>query len=283
MGSGYNTFTLTELDSSTTITVPPGSYTKINLALKLQSLLIAGSVTLGHNWTYTCTYPAYTEPDDFRLTFTVSGNSGNQPSFTFTTLSPFRQLGFEASTTYTFSANTLKSANAINLSYVLRAFIKSNIVQNTQDSILEEILSVGSFAPQSIVYFQQYNFDMNSKQLSSVNNNSWNFTLVDSYNQEIDLNGISWSFTLVFFQRTTTHELHKSELIIQNEDRLFKIQQEQEKLKQQLNIQQQPTDIIKAVYGVKPYPDAVIDTFLEPTSKIIWSWKKRKKIKVFLI
>ena len=269
MPGGYNTFTLTELGNSTTITVTAGSYTKINLALKLQSLLTAASITLGNNWTYTCTYPPYTEPDDFKLTFTVSGNAGNQPSFTFSTLSPFRQLGFEVSTTYTFSANTLKSANAINLSYVLRAYIKSNIVQNAQDSILEEILSVGSFPPQSIVYFQQYNFDMNSKQLSTVNNNSWSFTLVDSYNQEIDLNGISWSFTLVFFQRTITHELHKSELIIQNEDRLFKIQQEQEKLKQQLNIQQEPTNIIKSIYGVKPYPDAVVDTLLEPVPKII--------------
>lgn len=148
--------------------------------------------------------------------------------------SPFRQLGFEPSTTNTFASNTIKSTNAINLSYVLRAFIKTDMVLNAQDGILEEILSVGSFPPQSIVYYQQYNFDMNTREFNPNNINSWRFTLVDSYNQQIDTNGVPWAFSVVFFQRSITHELHKSELLINNEERLFKIEQQQQLLKQQL-------------------------------------------------
>lgn len=268
MPNNYNTFTLTELSVSTTITVPVGNYTKINLATKLASILTTASTLLGNNWIYTCSYPVYTEADDFKLTFTVSGNSGNQPSFTFSNNSPFRQLGFDVGT-YNFSTNTLKSSNAINLSYVLRAFIKSNIVQETTDNILEEILSVGSFPPQSIVFFQQYAFDMNSKPFNTSTTNSWNFILEDSYGQEIDLNGVPWAFTVCFFQRTVTHELHKQELMINNEQRLFTIQQEQEKLRQQLQIVPENENVIKPLYGVRAYPDAIVDSLLEPTPKII--------------
>ena len=228
--SNYNTFTLTEKGVSTTITINPGSYTKINLATKLATLLTAGSVTLGNNWTYTCTYPAPTEPDDFKYTFTVSGNAGFQPSFTFTTVSPERQLGFEQNTTYTFVANTLVSVNAINLAYVLRMFIKSNVCDTATDGILAEILSVGSFPPQSVIFFQEFNIDLNTRVFNATNINSWQFTIVDSYGQEIDFLGIPWAFTLVFYKRNDTHEIHKTELMITNEQRLFNIDQAQRRL-----------------------------------------------------
>jgi hypothetical protein len=122
------------------------------------------------------------------------------------------------------------SVNAINLAYVLRMFIKSNISDTATDGILDEILSVGSFAPQSVLFYQQYNIDLNTKVFNKTNFNSWNFSIVDSYGQLIDFNGISWAFTLVFYQRNTTHELHKNELMITNEQRIFSIEQTQRKL-----------------------------------------------------
>jgi len=228
--SNYNTFTLTEKGVSTTITVQPGSYNKINLATKLATLLTAGSVTLGNNWTYTCTYPAPTEPDDFKYTFTVSGNAGFQPSFTFTTVSPERQLGFEQNTTYTFVGNTLKSVNAINLAYVLRVFLKSNICDTANDGILAEFQNIGSYPSQSVVYYQETEIDVNTKVLNKSSSNSWTFTIVDSFDRIVDLNGIPFSFTLCFFQRSDTHELHRTDLMIQNEQRLFSIEQAQRRL-----------------------------------------------------
>ena len=233
--SNYNTFTLTEKGVSTTITINPGSYTKINLSLKLATLLTAGSVTLGNNWTYTCTYPAPTEPDDFKYTFTVSGNAGFQPSFTFTTVSPERQLGFEQNTTYTFVANTLVSVNAINLAYVLRIFLKSNICDTANDGILAEFQNIGSYPSQSVVYYQETEIDVNTKVFNKSNTNSWNFTIVDSFDRVVDLNGIPFSFTLCFFQRSDTHELHRTDLMIQNEQRLFRIEQEQKKIEEEVN------------------------------------------------
>ena len=228
--SGYNTFTLTEKAVSTTITIAVGSYNKINLASVLSTLLTAGSTTLGNNWTYVVSNPSPTVADTFKFTFTVSSNGAFQPTITMTSISPFRQLGFEQSTSYPFIANVLVSVNAINLAYVLRMFIKSNICNDSTDGVLDEILSVGSFAPQSVIFYQQFNIDVNTRVFNSNNPNSWNFNIVDSFGQEIDFNGIPWAFTLVFYQRNDTHELHKNELMITNEQRLFQIEQTQRKL-----------------------------------------------------
>lgn len=231
MPSGYNTFTLTEKGVSTTITIPIGSYNKLNLAIVLSALLTAGSVTLGNNWTYTITNPnIQNAPDTFKFTFTVSGNGVFQPTITMNVNSPFRQLGFEQSTAYPFVANTLVSVNAINLAYILRMFIQSSICDTANDGILAEILSVGSFPPQSVIFFQEFNIDLNSRSFNSTNVNSWNFSIVDSFGQLIDFNGIPWAFTLVFYKRNDTHELHRQELMITNEQRMFQIEQQQRKL-----------------------------------------------------
>lgn len=260
MPTGYNTFTLTELGLSTTITVPIGSYNKNNLMTTLSSLLTAGSITLGHTWVYSVSYPPTTGPDTFKYTFTVTGNTG-QPTLTLTNTSPFRQLGFENNSTNVFTANTLSSVNSINLSYILRMFIKSNICSNN-DGNLEEILSAGSFPPLSIIYFQQYNFDMNTKVYNPNNVNSWNFTITDSYGQVIDLNGVPWAFTLVFYQRNNTHEIHKTDLLIGNEQRLFNIQNEQNKIQSDIL---GPNNTPTPRFAVKPFgASSVVDSFLEP-------------------
>ena len=233
MPTGYNTFTLKENATSVTITIPRGSYTRINLQSVLASLLTAASP---NGRTYTVSYPASTVADTFHYTFTVN-SSAIAVQFIFSSTSPYRQLGFEIGT-YTFTAgvgsSTLESVNSLNLSYILRAFIKTNLVADATDSILEEILNFGSYPASSVVHYQQYNFDMNSRKLSPTSKTSWNFVIQDSFGQEIDLNGIPWAFSVVFYQRNKTHEIHKTELMITNEERLFKIEQEQKGLQEQL-------------------------------------------------
>jgi hypothetical protein len=239
MPSGYNTFLLTENDgvtsSSVSVTIPPGNYNRINLQSVLATVLTNASPD---GLTYTVSYPASTEADTFHYTFGVNAPSSWTISFTFTDSSPFRQLGFDVGT-YTFTdispvLQQLESINAINLSYILRAFIKSNIVSNATDGILEELLNFGSFPSSSVMSFQQVSFDLNSRLYNKDNKNAWTFALVDAFGVEIDLNGIPWAFSLVLYQRNATHEIHKKDLLITNEERLFKIQQEQDRLKQEL-------------------------------------------------
>jgi hypothetical protein len=76
---------------------------------------------------------------------------------------------------------------------------------------------------------------MNTRRYNRSTTNSWQFSIVDAFDQLIDLNGIPWAFSVVFYQRNTTHELHKTELKITNEERLFKIEQEQKRIEEQLS------------------------------------------------
>ena len=88
--SGYNTFTLQENAASVTVTISPGSYTRINLQSILATLLTAASP---NGLTYTVSYPASTAPDTFHYTFSVN-SAVIVCRFIFTSLSPFRQLGW---------------------------------------------------------------------------------------------------------------------------------------------------------------------------------------------
>lgn len=239
MPTGFNTFILTEQHGGTshsnTVTIPLGSYNRINLQSVLATVLTSAS---HFGYTYSVSYPPSTQADTFHYTFSVDAPSSRTIYFTFNNSSPFRQLGFDVGT-YTFSyvsanLHQLESFNSLNLSYILRAFIKTNLVADATDSILEEILNFGSYPASSVVHYQQYNFDMNSRKLSPSSKNSWNFVLQDAFGQEIDLNGIPWAFSVVFYQRNKTHEIHKSELMISNEERLFKIEQEQKGISDQI-------------------------------------------------
>lgn len=243
MPTGYNTFTLKENAASVTVTIPVGSYTRINLQSVLASVLTTASPNA---LTYTVSYPASTVADTFHYTFAVN-SSVIAVQFIFSATSPYRQLGFEIAT-YTFTAavgsSTLESVNSLNLSYILRAFVKTNLVSDATDGILEEVLNFGSYPSSSVVHYQQYNFDMNTRRYNRSSTNSWQFSIVDAFDQLIDLNGIPWAFSVVFYQRNKTHELQKTELMINNEERLFKIEQEQKRIEDELITKQNTTTTI---------------------------------------
>lgn len=254
MPSGYNTFKLIEngFPAGVIITIPIGSYTKNNLQPVLSSLLTTASSSM-NGYTYTLSYPSALVADTFKYTITISGGVlPNQPSIQMLSgnTSPFRQLGFDSGTTYPFVNNVLTSVNAINLSFILRAFVKSNMVIDANQDILQEFLAYGSFPMLSVISFQQLNFDMNSRKLNPAVVNSWFFELVDDFDQPIDLNGINWAISIVFYQRSSTHEVFKQELNITNEERLFRIEQQQKRIEEALTSQKEP-EVEKKIEEVK--------------------------------
>lgn len=256
--NGFNTFRLTELGSSIIITITPGSYNVLNLITTLSTLLTAGSTSLGHNWVYTVTYSPVTQGDTFFLTFSVSGNSG-QPTITMLSgsVSPFRQLGFDDGNSYTFSSNTLSSVNAINLALVLTAYIQSNLVTSVYNGILQQFLNMGSTPPLSVLYYQQINYDINSKAFNRNNKNSWSFNLVDGLFLPIDTNGVPWSFTVCFFKRANTHEIHKNALNFEREMTIYNIEKQKREILNNVN------ELIENEAD-EPYADTIVKDFLPP-------------------
>jgi hypothetical protein len=142
----------------------------------------------------------------------------------------FRQLGFEQNSTNTFVGNNLTSTNCINLAYATRAFIKSNICSG--NDVLQEILGYGSFPMLSVAYFEQQDYDLNTRIFNPSNINSWTFVLVDEFDQVIDLNGVSWGLSIVLYDRNDTAEVLKTDLQFRNEERLIDLSSKEKELKE---------------------------------------------------
>lgn len=199
-------FTLTEISSSVTITIPEGNYNRVTFQSAIQTLLNTNSP---HSYTYSLSFPnASTTVNDGKFTITVSGNGGVQPSLSFTNSNnAFELLGFNYGVTNTFTANTLKSTNVIKLLTNDVILIRSDIANNDGDNILQEVYSVGNDAYSNIV-FEQNNIEYNARKLANHKVNAYHFWLTNEL-EEIELNGLNWFVTIVIFSIDDTTEMLK--------------------------------------------------------------------------
>lgn len=211
---GTNTFTLKENLLTATITIPIGLYNvnTFNTVLTNQLNLMSPN-----GLTYTVAYPSPTTTNTNKYTYTVSG--ALTVSFIFTT-SLYQQCGFSANSTNTFSAGVLVSTNSISISYINRLFLKSNMCGTSQDSLLQEILIAGQFPSTSYIYYENTNFDINSKVFSNNKDSVWNFQLYDRYGNIVNLNGQEIVFTLKIYRKGKTSELLYNHYKIQNLEKL---------------------------------------------------------------
>jgi hypothetical protein len=170
----------------------------------LQTLLNDNSPNL---YQYTISYENISNTQDTgKLTFSVSGNSGNQPQFSFVD-GMYEQLGFESNTTYNFNSDSLTSVNIINLNPEATLFIRSNICQNSQDNILQNIITPlnSSF---SYIVFENKCPKEYSKIFNVNGSNVFEFTITNEAGEIIDFNGLNVVFTLMLYKRDRTSELH---------------------------------------------------------------------------
>jgi hypothetical protein len=189
------TFTLVTSNGNHTITMPVGNYTRRNFATNLVTQL-----NLASSYVFSVTFPGSSSPDTGKYTYTVTGNSGFQPSFIFTD-QLYEQLGFEHDSTNVFVANTLISTNVINLQIKSTLFLHSDMITNHDSNILQEISSVTSSSFSNMVYSNN-TLDASNKitHLSS----TVNFYLTDEDGNPIDLNGLNFEFTLFLFRPDDT-------------------------------------------------------------------------------
>lgn len=228
-----SSFTIEEDGVPRTITIPEGSYSVSNLKTNLQQILNTNSSN-----TYTVFYREPSEVQNFKFTFTHVSGTATNIKFIFTT-SLYQVLGFNKNSTVDFSlvnsVLTLTSLNCINLSRINTAYIKTDMVKNT--SILSEILDYGSYQMMSLAFHQTQNIEMNSREFigQQTGERSYNFSLVDSDDNFIDLNGIEYNFSIIFYNRNKQHELHSKEIKLNNLERLYKIEEEQKKISDEVN------------------------------------------------
>lgn len=202
--SGYNTFTLVEGASSATITIPAGNYSNTSFQTVVKALLNAGSP---HTYVYNITFPSSAiEAQTGKFTYTVTGNSGSQPSFVFTT-GVYEQMGFSLNSTNTFVSNSMVSTNVLKFQVEDSLFIHSDIVGNEKDDVLQEVyLDTPDFAN---ITFSCPDVQAYSKRLSSKDSNSFYFRLTDENKIPIGLNGINMVFTLLVYKKDPIFKIIK--------------------------------------------------------------------------
>lgn len=196
--SGHNSFTLQENAATATITVPIGNYNINSLVNKIEALLTAGSP---NGNTYTLSYPSdLTDAQTGKITFQTSG--AQTTKFIFGSAYPgiVVSMGFNPSSTNTFSAQSLTSTNVININNFKSVYITCDAVSDGTSNILQEIpnQSVGTL---NVLYFQTTSIEAWSKPFTQKNTNLYRFKLVDEFNNTIELNGVPWNMSILLYKK----------------------------------------------------------------------------------
>jgi len=178
------------------ITFSKGNYTSVSF----MTIFNTNFASAGLAYSYSLSYPdSSVEPDTGKYTLTVSGNTGNNVVMTINDEYLAGMLGLVLSTAYTFS-NTLTSVNVISFQVYDKLIVKCNIVQNSS-GVLQDVVSSANPYFSSIVYSNPDPLS-NAKLISpaSFSNNNFTFTLLNSLNRPIDLNGSTWSMVVKMFK-----------------------------------------------------------------------------------
>ena len=229
--STNNTFILREIDQvapfgtyNLTITIPVGNYSRISFASIVEALLNTASASLAagpYTNTYTITYPSSSQTNTNKYTYTstsVSAPTLKTSSFIFSSNNCGIPLGFNNSSTNAFSQvgliGTLQSTNAINLSSKNRLYLKSNLCQLANKTILQEIFS-NNVQDNGIIVYQQSEIDANSKLFFSNSDNLFSFQLTDRFDNIVDLNGLDFVMSIYFYKIDDTNQYIKNNIILQ--------------------------------------------------------------------
>ena len=210
IGSGANTFTLTEGNSSVTVTITPANYNVFSFSTTVGALLTAASP---NGYTYTITYPnAYTSPDTGLLTYTVN-SIARTVSFTFPARSPLsEQFGFISGSTNFFSVSglvqTITSTNVVNFTPENSLYIRCNFCDGETTSEQSDVLLAvygSNVQPYSTITFTNPCPLETSKRLVSRDRNL-SFSVCDENSQPIFMNGGNIQMTLMFYKDETVNK-----------------------------------------------------------------------------
>ncbi len=186
INSTNNIFTVNENGVITTITLPVGNYSYTTMTTQLATSL-AG---LTNSYTITNSYLT----GKFRF---VATPAAVQPIFTFGTNSPYAVLGFDISSTNTFTAGALVSTNVVNFQLTNTIQLMSNIVdKNLLATIIPDNVDFSTLS------YNEVNSIFASKQLVGTNITNANFYLIDGITgQVLDLNGLDFAFKFVIYKQ----------------------------------------------------------------------------------
>lgn len=199
IASPYNSFDVIEAGVSRPITIPEGNYNRTSFKNVLKTKLNEGGYT-------------------YDITFDNPNRTGDTGKFTYTCveINPtfvigeglYEQMGFEKNTSYVFSGNSLVSVNVSNFRPEANYYILSDICQNKDNNIFQNVISSGT---SDYSYINWYNHDIEaySKTFVKTKSNRYSFIITDEDYREIHLNGLNVIFTIMIYQENNIDNLIK--------------------------------------------------------------------------
>jgi hypothetical protein len=194
---GYNSFILQLDATSHTITVPAGNYTSLSFISVLKPLLTAA----GGTWTMSISTVTGKYTYGYVGTATVKFIFSNPSRIS-------HQMGFDETSSNTFVAGALVSANVVDFVSTSTLFLHSDMVQD-QSSILQEVYSDNSVPFSNLVYNCKFPA-MYSKTLQNARSNTFQFSLQDEHDTLVELNGHELCVTLLMYKKENLTRLFKA-------------------------------------------------------------------------
>lgn len=205
--AGSNTFQLTELTSTVTITVPAGNYSATSFINVVLPLINTASP---HSWVYTMTINNnFTTVSNGLFYFGVTGNSG-QPSLVFQNYL-YDQFGFNANSTNVFTSNNLVSINVLNFVPETSLYIYSDLIEtkdNNTTNVLQELYNDNTVNFSNITY-QCTSLEGYSKKINQKKTNAFSLVLNDEFENQMSLNGRPWFITLLLYKSNDVYDIIK--------------------------------------------------------------------------
>lgn len=199
---GYNTFTLRENSTDVIITIPPGNYSAKVFALVVVPLINTASP---NGWIYSMSLPNQNaQASTGKFIYTVTGNS-SQPSI-ICTENVNEQFGFLVNSINTFIGDQLSSFTTVNFGAESTLFIHSDISDNGDSDVLQEIYA-GNTQSLSYITYQCSTPDMYSKALQTNQSSIFRFSLTNEKKQLLNLHGVDMQLTVCLYKKDDTNEL----------------------------------------------------------------------------
>jgi hypothetical protein len=195
----YNHFILNEDMLSVKIIITPANYNALTFNSQVVSQLNTNSP---NGYTYAMTFD-YTKA---KYTYTVSGNSGIQPSFTFDD-HLVSQTGFSENSINSFVSDTLVSTDVISFVATQSLFIHSDVISDNNNILVD--IYCNNQPPYSYLTYQCFNVEHYSKRLSTSSNPVIEFSLLDISGNEVDLNGVDFNFSVMLYKKDNTADMLK--------------------------------------------------------------------------
>jgi len=204
---GIDTFVLREMPGEDiTINIPPGNYSAKVFASTLSGILTGASK---NGWVYSIILPNQNiQASTGKFTYTVTGNAPEHQPSIICTDKVNEQLGFHVHSTNTFINGQLESSTIINFGSEATMFIRSDIADNGDNDILQEIYT-GNTINLAYVTYQCTAPELYSKALKTNQSNTFRFSLTNEKNQLLNLHGVDMLLTLCLYKRDDTNEMIK--------------------------------------------------------------------------